>query len=123
LASSPGSRFPPLRREHGLVDFTRSAVEIDRLVRAAQGEIAAYAFHRGLRFVLLDGEPAPVDPPPGTLPGRVIAIDRDALLSPASPGVYRARRFLFLDRVHDAPALAAAIDLAPGASLTANPAF
>jgi methionyl-tRNA formyltransferase len=123
VTSEPGSHFPPLRPEHGLVDFTRSAVEIDRLVRAAQGEIAPYSFHRGIRFVLLDGEPAPLDPPPGALPGRVVGIDGDALLVAAAPGVYRARRFLFLDRLHDGPALAAALGLAPGASLSANPAF
>ena len=118
----PGTRFPPLRAEHGLLDFTRDAVEIDRLVRAARGEIAAYTFHRGFRFVVLEGEPDEAVTP-GALPGRVAAVDGDALVIATARGVYRARRFVFLDRVHDGPALAAALGIAPGAALCANPAF
>jgi methionyl-tRNA formyltransferase len=117
-----GTRFPPLRAEHGLLDFTRHAVEVDRLVRAARGEIAAYTFYRGFRFVVLEGEPDEAAVP-GVLPGRVVAIDGDALVIAAARGIYRARRFLFLDRIHDGPALAAALGLAPGAALSANPAF
>ncbi len=119
---APGSHVPPLRPEHGLVDFTRTAPEIDRLVRAAQGEIAAYAFTGGLRVVVLEGEPGE-EAPPGALPGRVLAIDGDALVVAAARGTYRARRFLFLDRVHDGPALAAAVGLGPGAAFSANPVF
>jgi methionyl-tRNA formyltransferase len=118
----PGTHFPPLRAEHGLLDFTRDAVEIDRLVRAARGEIAAYTFHRGFRFVVLEGDPDDAGTP-GARPGRVVAIDGDALAIATARGVYRARRFLFLDRVHDGPALASALDIAPGAALSANPAF
>ena len=120
-AAEAGSHVPPLRPEHGLVDFTRDAVDVDRLVRAAQGEIAAYVFTRGLRIIVLEGEPGE-DAPPGALPGRVLAIDGDALVVAASRGAYRARRFLFLDRVHDGPALAAAVGIGPGSELSANPA-
>jgi methionyl-tRNA formyltransferase len=122
LLAGTGSHVPPLRPEHGLLDFTRSAVEIDRLVRAAQGEIAAYAFTQGLRVLFVEGEPGE-DPPPGVLPGRVVAIDGDALVVAASRGAYRARRFVFLDRVHDGPALARALSLGPGAAFSASPVF
>ncbi len=117
-----GSHFPPLRAEHGLLDFTRSAVEIDRLVRAARGEIAAYTFHRGLRVLVLEGEPGD-EWAPGVLPGRVAGLEGDALVIATSGGLYRAQRFLFLDRVHDGPALATALGIGPGATFTANPAL
>jgi methionyl-tRNA formyltransferase len=118
----PRSHFPPLRPEHGLLDFTRDAWEIDRLVRAATGEIAPYAFFHGFRFVVLEGDPVPRAGAAAS-PGRVIALDGDGLLVAAARGAYRARRFLFLDRVHDAPALAAAIGVRAGDALSANPAF
>jgi methionyl-tRNA formyltransferase len=118
----PGSHFAPLRPEHGLLDFTRDAWEIDRLVRAATGEIAPYAFFRGFRFIVLEGEAMPRAGAAAS-PGRVIALDGDGMLVAAARGAYRARRFLFLDRVHDAPALAAAIGVNAGDALSANPAF
>jgi methionyl-tRNA formyltransferase len=118
----PGSHFPPLRAEHGLLDFTRSAVEIDRLVRAAQGEIAAYTFHRGFRVVVLEGEPGG-EAVAGAAPGSIAAIEGGALGIAAARGVYRARRFLFLNRVHDGPTLAAALGIEVGAAFSANPAF
>lgn len=120
-ATAPGSHFPPLRPEHGLLDFSRDAEELDRLVRAAQGEIAAYCFHRGLRLIVLEGEPAAA--PPSAPPGRVLSVADGALTVAAARGAYRVRRALFLGRVHDGAELAAALCLAPGAALTANPAF
>jgi methionyl-tRNA formyltransferase len=120
-ASGPGSHVPPLRAEHGLVDFARTAVEVDRLVRAATGEIAAYTFHRGMRFIVLAGEPVSIDH--GELPGCVLALDGDGLLVAAARGAYRAQRFGFLDRVEDARGLAAILGLAAGDRLSANPAF
>ncbi len=122
LPREPGSRFPPLRPEHGLVDFTRSAVEVDRLVRAARGEIAAYTFIHGFRVIVLEGEPGDA-PATVTPPGRVMAIAGDSLVIAAAAGVYRARRFLFVDRVHDGPALAAALGIGEGSRFSANPAF
>ena len=119
--SGPGSRFPPLRPEHGLLDFSRDALELDRLVRAAQGEIPAFCFHGGFRLIVLEGD-AEGDAPQGH-PGRVLSLADGALTVAAARGVYRIRRCLFLDRVHDGPALAAALGIAPGAALTANPAF
>jgi methionyl-tRNA formyltransferase len=113
-----GSRFPPLRAEHGLLDFTRPAVEIDRLVRAAYGEIAAYTFFEGVRVIVLEGEPA-LDA--AGAPGRVLAVGAEGITVAASPGAYRMRRFLFVGRAHDGPALAAALGIAPGAALRASP--
>jgi methionyl-tRNA formyltransferase len=120
--SSPGggTHYPPLRPEHGLLDFTRSAEEIDRLVRAAAGEIHAYTFFRGLRVIVLEGRPLPAA---GERPGRVAAVGAAGIDVATAEGAYRAERFLFLDRVHDAPLLAAALSITPGAAFCASPAF
>ncbi len=118
----PGSHFPPLRPEHGLLDFTRSAVELDRLIRACQGEIAAYCFFQGLRLVVVDGEVEPSAMSP-TVPGRITMVDDRGLAVGTSSGVLALRRFVFLDRLHEARALADLLGLAPGAVLTHNPAF
>ncbi len=126
LSPDPGTRFPPLRPEHGLLDFTRSADEIDRLVRAAQGEIPAYTFYRGFRVIVLEGDPAEPDPAaesPACPPGKVVRIEADALVIAAARGVYRARRLVFVDRIHDGPALAAALGIEVGGAFSANPAF
>jgi methionyl-tRNA formyltransferase len=117
-----GSHFPPLRAEHGLLDFTRSASEIDRLVRAAQGEVHTYTFFRGVRFNVLEGEPIG-ESVSAALPGCVVAVDDNGIAISTPRGVYRARRFLYLDRYQDGPSLAAALGLDVGATLTANPAF
>jgi methionyl-tRNA formyltransferase len=119
--AGPGSHFPKLRPEHGLLDFTRSAVEIDRLVRAAHGEIAAYCFYQGMKLIVIEGAPAPASG--AALPGRVLAIEDDVLIVGATPGAYGIQRFRFLDRVYPAPLLAAELGVAVGAAFTLNPAM
>ena len=118
----PGSHFPPLRPEHGLLDFTRSAVELDRLVRACQGEIPAACFFQGLRLLVLEAEPAP-STSGSIVPGEVTRVNDGGIWVMTSSGVLCLRRFLFLDRPHDARALAALLGLAPGQRFTHNPAF
>jgi methionyl-tRNA formyltransferase len=122
LAEGAGSHFPPLRAEHGLLDFSRSAAELERLIRACQGEIAACCFFQGLRLVVVEGEAetATMDP---IVPGTVTMVNEDGLWIGTSSGVLRLRRFVFLDRLHDARALADLLGLAPGARFTHNPAF
>ncbi|MEO7329165.1 MAG: formyltransferase family protein, partial [Minicystis sp.] len=118
----PGSHFPPLRPEHGLLDFSRSAVELDRLIRACQGEIAAYCFFQGLRLVVTEAE-AERSALVTTVPGQVTSFDDDGLRITTGDGVLRLRRVVFLDRLHEARALAEILGLAPGARLGASPAF
>ena len=40
----PGSRVPALRPEHGLVDFTRSAVAMARMVKFSSDDFDQWAF-------------------------------------------------------------------------------
>jgi len=119
--SGPPSHFPPLRAEHGVIDFTRSTAEIDRLVRAADGEIAACFFFRGMRVIVREGEA--LAPGAGVLPGRVAAIGGGAIDVAATGGAYRMRRLVFMGREHDGAALAAALGIAPGDAFSASPAF
>jgi methionyl-tRNA formyltransferase len=56
-STEPGSRHPPVRPENGLIDWTRSAIDIDRQVRACTGTIEAYALVRGVRLVVEQAEP------------------------------------------------------------------
>lgn len=125
LPEGPGSHCPPLRPEHGLLDFTRDAVEIDRLVRAAEGEIPAYTFFNGFRVVVVAGEPGEGEGGSATsaLPGRVVARKGDALVIAAARGVYVARRFVFVGRPHDGRALASVLGIEPGSAFSASPAF
>ena len=118
IPSAPGSRVPPLRPEHGILDFTRSAVAIDRQVRAAQGELHAHCFYRGMKLIVLEG--APVSSHHGAASGRIAAIEGDVVIVGANPGAYGIRRFLFLDRVYAGAALAAELGLAAGEAFTAR---
>ena len=56
VSTEPGSRYPPVRPEHGLIDWTCTAIDIDRRVRACTGTIEAYALVRGVRLVVEQAE-------------------------------------------------------------------
>jgi methionyl-tRNA formyltransferase len=116
-----GSHHPPLRAEHGLLDFTRSAVELCRLVRACTGEVHAYCFFRGMRLVVLATEPS--EPIAAAPPGRVLAVGPAAVEVATASGSLRILRWLFLDRAYAPDALARDLGLRAGDALTANPAF
>jgi methionyl-tRNA formyltransferase len=122
LPERPGSHFPPLRAEHGLLDFTRSAAEIERLLRACQGEIPAYCFVRGVRIVVVEGE-AERAPLEASVPGRVLSLDDGGLRVTTGDGVIRLTRFVFLHRVIGARALGEQLGLGPGDRLGSSPAF
>lgn len=68
LPASPGSHVPPLRAEHGLVDWARSAEDLDRLVRACVGEIPAYTFYAGMKLKLLEAAVHAAAPPASARP-------------------------------------------------------
>ena len=116
-----GTAFPRLRPEHGLVDWSRSAVEIDRLVRAATGELEAYAFVHGMRVVLLVTQPIESDA--SRAPGTVIAITDAAVVIAAGHGAVACERFVFLRRVRSGRELALDLAIAVGDRFSANPAF
>lgn len=120
LSPAP-SYFPPLRPEHGLVDWARDAAEIERLVRACSGEIRAYTFFRGMKLILLQAEIAP-DEVRGA-PGTVLGVEHGAILIRAATGVIAAPRWLFLDRPKTGEELAIELEIRAGSRFASNPAF
>jgi methionyl-tRNA formyltransferase len=56
-----------LRREEGAIDWRRSAVEIDRLVRALNPRLPTWFSHDGQRIKVLEAMPAAGQGPPGTV--------------------------------------------------------
>jgi methionyl-tRNA formyltransferase len=111
LAAEPGSYFPPLRPEHGLIDWTRTAKEIDRLIRAATGAIHAYTWFRGMRLIALAGRPALDESTAGGAPGpktagRVVRIAGGAIHVTTQDGAFAITRWLFLHRAYSGEELA-----------------
>jgi len=62
---------PQLRKEDGAIDWTQSASDIDRLVRAFTPWPGTYTFWNGQRLKILAGRPLPVEL--GLEPGQVAA--------------------------------------------------
>jgi methionyl-tRNA formyltransferase len=62
---------PPLRSEEARIDWSRSAVEIDRQVRGFRPRPGAFTFDGGTRLKILSARPTdlPADAPAGTLLG------------------------------------------------------
>jgi methionyl-tRNA formyltransferase len=77
---------PQLRKEDGQIDWHKSAVELDRLVRAVTPWPGAFTTLRGERFRILQATPLPIwrgDAPPGTIvalaDGCAVATGKGAL--------------------------------------------
>jgi methionyl-tRNA formyltransferase len=64
----------PLRKEDGLLDWSRSAAHLDRQVRACDPWPGAYTFWQGKRLKVLRVYPRPETSAPGAA-GRVIDLD------------------------------------------------
>lgn len=124
LPVDPGSHVPPLRSEHGLVDWTRSAEELDRLVRACAGELYAFTFFDGMRLYLLEahtvrGRPVGGVDPPGT----ILSMHGSAIAILTAKGLLVVTRWLLMGRGHSGREIAKALALQPRDRFTANPAF
>jgi len=113
----PASRFPPLRPEHGRIDWSRSATEIDRLVRACSGEIDAHTYFEGMKLIVFDAHEATSDRTGSAVPGEVLDVSERGLLVATADGMVALRRFLFMDRGHDAASIARELGIRAGARL------
>jgi methionyl-tRNA formyltransferase len=122
LPADPGKVFPPLRPEHGSLDLSRGAIELDRLVRACVGEISAFLFFAGMKVVVLEAEPSE-SAMRGAAPGTVVEIGGGRLRMATAAGDLVVRRWLFFGRVHDTDELATRLDIRVGTRFTGNPAF
>jgi len=74
--SGEASYAPPLRKEDGLIDWSRSAVEINNFVRAMQPWPSAYCMLEGERVTVLKAEALEGS----GLPGSVIRTSKGELL-------------------------------------------
>jgi len=122
VSAEPGKMFPPLRPEHGLVDWNRSAIELDRLIRACAGEIPAFCFFQSMKLILLEVEPLEVlmrESPPGT----IVGIDNGNLRVATATGDLLVRHWLFLDRMYNSDELVELLDMRVGMRMTVNPTF
>jgi len=122
LPAEPGRLFPALRKEHGLLDLSRGAIELDRLVRACVGEIPAFLFFAGMKVVVLEAEPSDAAVR-GAAPGIVVEIGGGILRIATAAGDLVVRRWFFFGRVHDSDELATRLDIRVGTRFTGNPAF
>ena len=115
-----GRRLPPLRPEHGLIDLTRPAVELERLVRAATGEILPYLFYRGVKVGVLRADVVPA--PRRASPGQVVAVENGVAFATADSAL-RIRRALFLNKSYAGESLARELGIDIGAQMSNSPAF
>ena len=67
VQSGEASYAPPLRKEDGLIDWSRSAVEISNFVRGMQPWPSAYCTLEGARVTILKAEPLEGSGLPGTV--------------------------------------------------------
>lgn len=80
-----------IRKEHGLVDWTKSAVEIDRLVRAYAPWPGARTTLAGAELGLLDCPPCELPQGADTAPGAV-AQTKEGLVAACGAGAVRLAR-------------------------------
>jgi methionyl-tRNA formyltransferase len=121
IAEEPGSYFPPVRDEHGLLDFTHSASALERLVRACQGITPAYCFWRGMK--LIARRACAVELAEMASPGTIVAHDDAGIMIATSASALLVERWLFMGREHDARQLAQRLGLVSGERLSANEAL
>jgi methionyl-tRNA formyltransferase len=69
------SYAPPLTREQGAINWTESATQIDRLVRAFTPWPGTYTFWNGKRLKILEGYPIKTKGKLNVAPGEVLAVD------------------------------------------------
>jgi methionyl-tRNA formyltransferase len=65
---------PPLKKEEGLVDWSRSARALHNLVRGLAPSPGAFTFLRGRRLKVLRTAPPVPRPPPSAPPGTVLEV-------------------------------------------------
>lgn len=86
---SLATEAPPLKKEDGSIDWTRSAVEIHCLIRGMDPWPTAFSFLDGKRFRFFAPELS--NTPSHQEPGSIIQADRDGLLLATGDGVLLVR--------------------------------
>ena len=122
VSNEPGSRYPPVRPENGLIDWTCSATDIDRRVRACTGTIEAYALVRGIRLVVEQTEPVTSCGWSAQPASQLVAKEKhargNALVVAAGRGFVRVLRWHLSNGVNAPEELEAWLPLAVGERLS-----
>lgn len=90
------TRAPRLKKTHGMIDWSQSAVEIERHVRAMQPWPKGFTWLKQrdeppLRLILLDAEPA-TEPDRDHEPGAVLRVDANRLTVATGDGLLEIHR-------------------------------
>lgn len=70
---------PRFKKEDALINWTSSAADVGRRVRAFAGQPGAYTFFRGLRLIVWKGRVPGAAAPAGAAPGTVVGVAREGL--------------------------------------------
>lgn len=83
------SHAPLIKKELGRLDFAKSAVELDRLIRGVTPWPGAFTGFRGKQLKIWRAAPEPGEDTSGHMPGEILRVERDALAVAADKGVLR----------------------------------
>lgn len=78
-----------IRKEMGRLDFTRSAVELDRLIRGLTPWPGAYTFYKGKQLKIWRAVPEPEENSGEHTPGDVLRQEKDAVIVATREGALR----------------------------------
>ncbi len=80
---------PLIKKGDGEIDFSRTAEEIDRLIRGMTPWPSAYTGYRGKQLKIWKAVPDPEQDVTGHEPGEVLRVDRDSVTVAAGRGALR----------------------------------
>ncbi|MBI5575575.1 MAG: methionyl-tRNA formyltransferase [Deltaproteobacteria bacterium] len=83
---SQASYAPMLKKEHGMIDWTKSAREIRNLIRGMAPWPSAYAFHGGKALKILSAAVREDHDVPGGTPGEIVAVGKDGIVVACGEG-------------------------------------
>lgn len=75
-----------LTKQLGEMDFSKSAAELERLVRGLNSWPSAYTFFRGKQLKIWEAEVVPVAESQAAVPGTVVAVDKQSFTVAAGKG-------------------------------------
>lgn len=78
-----------IRKEMGRIDFTRSALEIDRLIRGLTPWPSAYTGYKGKQLKIWKAVPLPEEPVAGHVPGELLRVEKDAVTVATGDGALK----------------------------------
>lgn len=78
-----------IRKEMGRIDFTRPALEIDRLIRGLTPWPSAYTGYKGKQLKIWKAVPLPEEPVGGHAPGELLSVEKDAVTVATGDGALK----------------------------------